>query len=49
MVENVFGALFGVTLAGLALAIITGVALLALPRKNTARQGVTAKGVPAHH
>ncbi len=48
MVENVFGALFGVTLAGLVLAVIVGVVLLALPRKKTARRVVTAKGVPAH-
>jgi len=48
MVENVFGVLFGVTLAGLVLAVIAGVALLAWPRKNTARRVVTAPRVPAH-
>jgi hypothetical protein len=48
MVENVFGALFGVTLSGLVFAVIAGVVLLASPRKGAAGRVVTAPGVPAH-
>ena len=48
MVEEVFGALFGVSLAGLVLAVVAGIALLAFPRKKAARRVVTASRVPAH-
>ena len=49
MVEYVFGALFGVTLAGMVAAVIAGVGLLAWPATGTSRRAVTPREMTAHH
>lgn len=47
MTEILFAALFGVTLGGMVLAVVAGVALLAFPWKSATRQPVSSTHVPA--
>ena len=48
MVEQVFGALFVLTLATPAMAVVVGIVLLAWPRRGQTRQAGVSHGVSAH-